>query len=106
MKLNSQKDKAEYERTRQVCSVRCEYTTWQFHHWLIKKGYIILASSKSKTRERTVLANIDKNLVEWMDLQVQSGKYRDRNQLVESAIAQYKEDQEQISAVHHRDQRS
>ncbi len=98
MELNTQKDKAEYERIRQVCNVNCKYTTWKFHHWLVEKGYIILASSKLRNSERTVLANIDKDLVDWIDLQVQSGKYRDRNQLIESAISQYKKGQEQISA--------
>ena len=31
-----------YERTRQTCRTHCKYTTWQFHHWLIEKGYLIL----------------------------------------------------------------
>jgi len=31
-----------YEQTRQKCSSACLYTTWQFHHWLIEKGYLIL----------------------------------------------------------------
>jgi hypothetical protein len=100
MELNIQKDKAEYEKIRQVCSVRCKYTTWQFHHWLIEKGFIILASSKLKNSERTVLANIDKNLIDWIDLQVQTRKYHDRNQIIESALSQYKKNQEQISAHH------
>jgi len=32
----------EYERVRQTCRVNCRYTTWQFHHWLMEKGYLIL----------------------------------------------------------------
>jgi len=32
----------EYEQLRQKCSTACCYTTWQFHHWLIEKGYLIL----------------------------------------------------------------
>jgi hypothetical protein len=31
-----------YEQTRQKCSTACLYTTWQFHHWLIEKGYLIV----------------------------------------------------------------
>lgn len=31
----------EYERIRQTCRTDCRYTTWQFHHWLIDKGYLI-----------------------------------------------------------------
>ncbi|MCW3996079.1 MAG: hypothetical protein NWE98_08040 [Candidatus Bathyarchaeota archaeon] len=43
LELNLQPEgSAEYERTRQKCSVSCLYTTWQFHHWLIEKGYLIL----------------------------------------------------------------
>ncbi|MCL2358429.1 hypothetical protein [Candidatus Bathycorpusculum sp.] len=33
---------ASYEQTRKKCSQGCLYTTWQFHHWLIEKGYLIL----------------------------------------------------------------
>jgi len=32
----------EYEKVRKICSTNCKYTTWQFHHWLIEKGYLIL----------------------------------------------------------------
>jgi hypothetical protein len=42
MKLNEQKDKEQYEKIRQTCSQTCKFTTWQFHHWLIEKGYLIV----------------------------------------------------------------
>ena len=32
----------EYERIRQICRTNCRFTTWQFHHWLIDKGYLIV----------------------------------------------------------------
>ena len=32
----------EYEHVRKLCIVDCRYTTWQFHHWLIEKGYLIV----------------------------------------------------------------
>ena len=32
----------EYERIRQICKTNCRYTTYQFHHWLIDKGYSIV----------------------------------------------------------------
>ncbi len=35
-----------YERTRQICRAHCKFTTWQFHHWLIEKGYLILKPMK------------------------------------------------------------
>ena len=31
-----------YEKIRKTCSTDCKYTTWQFHHWLIEKGYLIV----------------------------------------------------------------
>ena len=79
-----------YEQTRQKCSSGCLYTTWQFHHWLIEKGYVILISSQLKDTERTVLVNLDKGLVEWVDCQIQKGEFRDKNQLIEDAVSQYK----------------
>ena len=36
----------EYERIRQTCRTDCRYTTWQFHHWLIDKGYLIVRPEK------------------------------------------------------------
>jgi hypothetical protein len=33
---------AEYEKIRQACKENCRYTTYQFHHWLIGKGYEIV----------------------------------------------------------------
>ena len=83
-----------YEQTRQKCSSACLYTTWQFHHWLIEKGYIISVNSKLKNNETTVLANIDKQLVEWIDRQVPKDNFTGRSQLIENAIAQYKKQQE------------
>jgi len=32
----------EYESVRQTCRTNCRYTAWQFHHWLMEKGYLIL----------------------------------------------------------------
>jgi hypothetical protein len=43
MELNLQTEGCPaYEQTRQKCSTACLCTTWQFHHWLIEKGYLIL----------------------------------------------------------------
>lgn len=33
---------AEYERIRAVCQSACRHTTYEFHHWLIDKGYLIV----------------------------------------------------------------
>jgi hypothetical protein len=31
-----------YEKTRQQCKTNCKYTAYQFHHWLINKGYLLI----------------------------------------------------------------
>jgi hypothetical protein len=31
-----------YEEIRNTCKTDCRYTTYQFHHWLIDKGYLIV----------------------------------------------------------------
>jgi len=41
--LNSKKQGSqEYEKVRQICRTDCKFTTWQFHHWLIGKEYLIV----------------------------------------------------------------
>jgi hypothetical protein len=43
LELNSQPEGSEvYEQIRQTCKNSCKYTTYQFHHWLINKGYLIV----------------------------------------------------------------
>jgi hypothetical protein len=32
----------EYELVRKTCKTGCRYTTYEFHHWLIEKGYLIV----------------------------------------------------------------
>ena len=47
LKLNACKpDSEEYEKIRQTCARDCKYTTWEFHHWLIDKGYLIVRPEK------------------------------------------------------------
>ncbi|MBL7069257.1 MAG: hypothetical protein ISS34_05320 [Candidatus Omnitrophica bacterium] len=40
----------EYEKIREVCKKGCKYTTYQFHHWLLKKGYLIIRPETAKKR--------------------------------------------------------
>jgi len=40
-----------YERLRQTCREACRYTTWQFHHWLIDKGYLIVRPAGTPATE-------------------------------------------------------
>ena len=36
----------EYQKVRQTCVDACKFTTFQFHHWLIDKGYLIVRPKK------------------------------------------------------------
>jgi hypothetical protein len=43
LELDVQKEGSfEYEKIRQTCKTNCRYTTYQFHHWLMEKGYLIV----------------------------------------------------------------
>ena len=43
MELDKQPpDSNEYEQTRQKCKSACIKSTYEFHHWLIGKGYLII----------------------------------------------------------------
>ena len=49
--LNGLKDNPEaYELIRQTCRAACRHSTWQFHHWLIEKGYLIVKPENSTER--------------------------------------------------------
>ncbi len=37
-----QPDTNEYEKVRQKCKIACIHSTYEFHHWLIDKGYLIV----------------------------------------------------------------
>jgi hypothetical protein len=90
MKLNSlTENSAEYEQTRQKCSTACLYTTWQFHHWLIEKDYLIIASLKLKSKS-SLFASIDTDLLRWIDAQVENGKFRSRSDMIESLLREYR----------------
>ena len=79
-----------YEDARKKCSNACLYTTWQFHRWLIGKGYLLVVSAKLKGDERTVLVNLDKEMACWVDQQVAKCKFEDRSRLIQEALAQYR----------------
>jgi hypothetical protein len=47
IELNAQPESSEgYEPIRRTCKTDCRYTTYQFHHWLINKGYLIVRPKK------------------------------------------------------------
>jgi len=37
----------EYEKIRLICRTDCRYTTYQFHHWLIEREYLIVRPGRS-----------------------------------------------------------
>ncbi len=47
--LNKEKPGSEkYEKIRETCRTDCKFTAWQFHHWLIDKGYLIVKPIKNE----------------------------------------------------------
>ncbi|MDI6760669.1 MAG: hypothetical protein QMD05_07560 [Candidatus Brocadiaceae bacterium] len=43
LELDAQQEGSEaYERIRKICKTDCIRTTYQFHHWLIERGYLIV----------------------------------------------------------------
>jgi len=41
--LNKEVEKSpEYEEIRAICASRCLHSTYEFHHWLTGKGYLII----------------------------------------------------------------
>jgi hypothetical protein len=47
LELDEQKEGSEeYEKIRLICKADCRYTTYQFHHWLIDRGYLIVRPEK------------------------------------------------------------
>ena len=51
MELNRFEEKSDdYEEIRKICGTACRYTTWQFHHWLMDKGYLILRAEDSEEK--------------------------------------------------------
>ena len=41
--LDKQKPDSEAcEEVRSICKMNCIHTTYEFHHWLIKKGYLLV----------------------------------------------------------------
>ena len=39
-------DSSEYERIRSICKTACRHTTYEFHHWLIDKGYLVVRADR------------------------------------------------------------
>lgn len=47
LELDSKKlGSEEHEKIRQTCRTAGKHTTWEFHHWLMDKGYLIVRPEK------------------------------------------------------------
>ena len=47
LELDAQQEGSEeYQNIRQKCQTACIRTTYEFHHWLIDKGYLIVRPEK------------------------------------------------------------
>jgi hypothetical protein len=47
--LNAQDEgSTHYEEIRQLCKTNCIHTTYDFHHWLIDRGFLIVKPDKSE----------------------------------------------------------
>lgn len=45
--LNEQQQGSEkYEQIRQICKSKCISSTYDFHHWLIDKGFLVIKPKK------------------------------------------------------------
>jgi len=43
-----EEDSAELQELRDICKENCLHTTYEFHHWLVDKGYLLLRPEKKK----------------------------------------------------------
>lgn len=39
---SKEENSSEHEEIRKTCKTGCRYTTYEFHHWLINKNYLIV----------------------------------------------------------------
>ncbi|PKL54064.1 MAG: hypothetical protein CVV36_03705 [Candidatus Methanoperedenaceae archaeon HGW-Methanoperedenaceae-1] len=37
-----EQDSTEYNDLREICKDNCLHTTYEFHHWLIENGYLLI----------------------------------------------------------------
>jgi hypothetical protein len=42
MMNEKEQDSMDYNGLREICQKKCLHTTYEFHHWLIEKGYLLV----------------------------------------------------------------
>ncbi|HEX7628100.1 MAG TPA: hypothetical protein VF354_04170 [Candidatus Methanoperedens sp.] len=42
MMNKKEQDTEAYNDLREICKEKCLHTTYEFHHWLIEKGYLLV----------------------------------------------------------------
>jgi hypothetical protein len=40
--MMNKKTQEDYNDLREICMKNCLHTTYEFHHWLIEKGYLLV----------------------------------------------------------------
>jgi len=48
---SKERGSADYERVRSICQSECRHTTYEFHHWLINHGYLIVRPQAGRKAE-------------------------------------------------------
>ena len=48
MMNNKGQDSSDYNDLRALCQENCLHTTYEFHHWLIEKGYLLVRPEKEE----------------------------------------------------------
>ena len=49
MVMNSKREGSEeHEKLRDICKTNCIHSTYEFHHWLMDKGFLIVKDEKQQ----------------------------------------------------------
>ncbi len=49
MMMNTKsQDSTDYNDLREICVQDCLHSTYEFHHWLIEKGYLLIRKEEDK----------------------------------------------------------
>ncbi len=49
--LNKEAEESpKYEQIRAICAADCIHSTYEFHHWLTEKGYVIVRQSENNPK--------------------------------------------------------
>jgi len=49
---NKPQDSKDYNDLREICQEKCLHTTYEFHHWLIEKGYLLVRPEQDRRNQK------------------------------------------------------